>query len=860
MFKLALRSLLEKKIRFALTTLAVVMGVMFVVAVFALTDSLRATFSDIADDITAGVDLTVRASQEIGGDLVRPTIPGALQAEVQAVDGVRETYPGVAAFNVVIVDGAGDPIMTAGPPALGFNFTPNQFFVTGGRAPAGPGEFAADVDTVSNNNLLLGESYLVNGPVTVESFELVGVFNWGSPDTHNGVGQTMAAFELAEAQRFLGFPDELLELGVVVSAGASPATVKADLEAVLGPDYEVITQEVAAAEQQDNFDEFIGIFQTILLVFAFIAVFVSAFIINNTFQIILGQRVREIGLWRTIGATPRQVAWSVVIESALVGVISTAVGIGLGMALSVGMRELMNLGGFGLPSGPLELHPRTVLLAVAVGLGVTMAASIGPALRSRRISPIAALGHLSGIGAAGLRRRLIAGTIVTSAGLAFLGVGTLGELDVSVALSLVGVGALATFIGINVISPAFAAPAARLLGRPAKALLRVPGRLARDNAARNPRRTAATAGALMIGLSLVGLAAVMAASLEKTLVRTLDSAVEADYFIRSSQSGFGPDAGFPQGVAADLEALDEIESVVGYRWAFGAVEVNGSAKDVLAMEMGIAEDHLDGDVISGTMAGVDPLSAVALHVDPAADLGLSVGDTLVMAFPDDETATLEVAAIYEDASIFGNWVIDTALWERHFSRNDLSFASATVAGLSDDLSSEDQAGLLEQSRAAMDAVLDRYPTVVAENQVEFREAQQEQLDSLLIVITVFLGLSLVIAVVGILNTTALSVFERTREIGLLRSVGMTRRQLRRSIRWEAVIVATFGGVLGTALGLVFGVVAVLSIPDSFINQVAVPVGQLLVYVALSAVAGVAAALFPAWRAGRLDVLDAIAHE
>jgi len=388
----------------------------------------------------------------------------------------------------------------------------------------------------------------------------------------------------------------------------------------------------------------------------------------------------------------------------------------------------------------------------------------------------------------------------------------------------------------------------------------VPGRIARENAARNPRRTASTAGALMIGLALVGLAAVVGESVERTFVRTLDNAVEADYFVRSTRQGFNPSAGFSEQVADDLEALDELDRVVRYRFAFDSVQVNGAPKDIFAAELDMVESHLDGDVVAGDLASADPLEGLAIHVDPAADLGVGVGDTLEMTFPDNETETLTVAAVYADATIYGNWMIDVALWDEHFNRSDLAFASATIAGFSDDLGEADQAVLVDRSRAAIDEALADYPTVTAENRVEFRQSQQTRLNSFLIVITLLLGLALVIALVGITNTLALSVFERTREIGLLRAVGMTRRQLRRSIRWEAAIVAVFGALLGVAVGVVFGVAATLALPDAFVSDVQIPWVTLAVYVAVSAAAGLIAAILPARRAGRMNVLDAIAYE
>ncbi len=860
MFKLALRSLIDKKLRFALTTLVVVIGVMFVVGSFTLTDSLRSTFAGLAEDITEGTDLTVRLRQEIGGDFDRPTVPEAVAGQVARVDGVRRVQPEVASLNVVIIDGDGEPIRPQGPPALGFNFNPTVFFLTEGREPAAAGEFAADTDTVNGNGLRLGEVYNINGPITAEPFVLVGVFNFGDPDSHTGLGQTQAAFELDEAQRFLGLDGEYLSVGVVVEPGSDVAAVQARLEAELDDSYEVITQQVSAAEQEQSFNDVIDIFNRILLVFAFIAVFVSAFIINNTFQIVLGQRVREIGLWRAIGATSRQVSGSVITESAVVGFVSTVIGIGLGLGLAVVLRSILDLAGFSLPAGPLELRLRTVVLAAAVGMGVTMVSSIAPALKARRISPVAALGHGFRLEAAGLRRRLVIGGTVGAVGAALLAAGMTARLDTTPTFVLLGAGALLGFVGMNTLSPAFARPVATALGRPIRAVFGVPGKLAGGNAARSPRRTASTAGALMIGLALMGLAAVVGESLKKTFVNIIDNAVEADYFIQSTASGFNPAAGFPARVADEIEALEEIESMVRVQFAFDSLSVDGNPRDLVAVDMALAETHFDGRVTAGDMAGGDPLNSLALHVDPAADLGVAVGDTVEATFPDNETVSLTVVAIYADAAIYGNWVIDVALWDRHFSRSDIAFASARIAGPAGDSAPAERAALMERSRAAIDAVIDRYPTVKVENRAEFRQAQEDQLTAFVRVIEVLIGLSLVIALIGILNTLSLSVFERTREIGLLRSVGMTRRQLRRSIHWEAFIVAVFGGLLGVAVGTVFGVAATLSLPDSFVNTLAVPVRDLVIFVAISAVSGLIAAILPALRAGRMNILDAIAHE
>ena len=846
MLKLALRNLLDKKIRFALTTLSVVTGVTFVVGTFALTDSLRSTFGDLAQDIAGETDLTVRAAQEIGNEADRPTIPDSLLDEVAAIDGVVEASGTVQARNVVIVDGEGNAIRPQGPPTLGMNFSSRVFFLIEGTEPRGH-EFVVDATTATNNDLRVGETYDINGPVRSQPFELVGIFNFGSPDTNTSLGQTMSVFDTDTAQEFLGFGDRLVEIRVLVNADV--AEVRAAIGAAVGADYEVITQEVAAEEQTEQFQTVLNIFTSILLVFAFIAVFVSAFIINNTFQIVVTQRVREIGLWRAIGVTPKQVSRSIVVESAIVGLLSTAIGIAVGMLVSLVMRAAIRASGFGLPSGPLVLRPRTVVLAVVIGLGVTMIASIVPAMRARRITPIAALAHDYRIERSGWRRRVAAGGAVTAAGVVCLALGMAGVGSTAAVLALTGIGALVTFVGLNVASPAIARPVVRVLGRPIQALFGMPGRLARENAARNPRRTASTAGALMIGVTLMATTSVVGASVSSTIADVLSDAVRADYFVRSEASPFDPATGFPAQLLNDLEDRDEIESVVGYRVAFGGMVVGGDSRDVVTADFDTVERHMDGDVISGSITGADPLTGIALHVDPAGDLGVAVGDTLEATFPDNETVTLTVTAVFADAAIYGNWLIDNALWEQHFGRRDYRFGTALA-----------QAGPAEGSQVAVAEVTASYPGVIGENRVEFREANQSLVNSIFAVITVLLGLSFVIALIGIANTLALSVFERTREIGLLRAVGMTRRQLRRAVRWEAAIVATFGGLMGVVVGTVLGVAGSLATPDSFITTVDVPYATLAIYIVVAGLAGLLAAVLPARRAGRMHILDAIAHE
>lgn len=860
MFKLAVRNLLHKKIRFALTTGIVVIGVMFVVGVFALTDSIRSSFDGLAGDIEAGVDLTVRTPLTIGDELDRVVVPQSTADLVAAVPGVASVDGRVVARNTFVIDGNGDAIVPKGPPALGFSWFATQFFIANGREPAGPGEFAVNATTAQDNFLVVGETYAVSGPVEQREFELVGVYNFGDPNEDTSLGATAAAFDMSTAQQFLDREDGFNELSVAVEPGADIDTVQQGVAAAVGSEFEVINQAVKIAETKSDFNQFISIFGNVLLAFALIGVFVSAFIINNVFQIVLGQRVRELGLLRAIGATGRQVSRSVIGEAALVGALSTTLGLISGLGLARLLRSLLKSGGFSLPEGPISLQPRTIIFAIVVGMGVTIVSSISPARRARQISPMAALSDSTRLTKSTLGRRIRVGGLMTSIGFVLLGLGLFGGFATKPLLFSISVGAILVFIGTTVMSPAFASQLARMIGWPVQKLFGVPGKLARENAARSPRRTSSTAGALMIGLALVAMAGVVGESIKETFVDTIDNSVQADYFIQSTSGGFDPTAGFSAEVTDRLASLPDLDLVVGYRFGLDSIVVNGSTKNVFTTDFASGIRHMDPNVISGSIIDADPLGSILLHKDPARDLGVSVGDKVVVEFPDGGSEALEVAAIYSDSTIYDNYVIDNAMWDRHFNRSELIFATASIRGYSNDLTDDQKAALLESSAASIDGVTQQYPTVKVENRVEFRESQQAQLDSFLITITVFLGLALFIALIGISVTLALSVYERTREIGLLRAVGLTRRQLRRAVRWEAAIVSVFGALLGIALGLVFGIAAAIAVPDTVVESVAIPWRNLVIYVIVAAIAGLVAAIIPARRAARMNVLEAIASE
>ena len=613
----------------------------------------------------------------------------------------------------------------------------------------------------------------------------------------------------------------------------------------------MVTAETKIAEDQNDFDQFINVISSVLLAFAIIAVVVSAFIINNTFSIVIGQRVRELALLRALGATGRQISRSVKLEAVVIGVVATALGLVAGYLLSTLLVWVLVNIGFGELPGSIPVRPRTIVAASIVGVGATLFSAIGPSRRVRQIAPVAALRDDVRLTPTGLRRRLIVGGAVALVGIGALAAGMTIELSTRAVLTAIGGGALAAFMGVYLLSPAVTRPVSTVLGWPIRKVYRIPGRLATDNARRAPRRTAATAAALTIGLALVSLAAVVSDSIKATFLSTLDQSVEADLFVYPGT--FNPQAGFSAELGSDLQNLaderpDLVESAMTMRWTMDGVKIGGDFKDLVAAELDILTDHMNLQVIEGSEFSAGN-NGVLVHVDPAGDLDLAVGDPVPIDFPGGRTSELTVAAIFEDSALLGNWVVDVSVFDTYLPTAPVSWISVLFPDGADNIG----------SRAAVEVYTDSYPQVAVEDQSEFRKTQENQLDQLLSIIQVFLGLSLLIAVLGITNTLALSVYERTRELGLLRAVGMTRRQLRRMVRWEAVIIALFGGLLGVAMGVLFGLAAIAAIPQEFVNIVSIPYRSLLFYLVVSGIFGMVAAILPARRAARLNVLDAISH-
>jgi len=845
MIRITLKGILGHKFRFALTTLAVVLGVSFVVASFVLRDGLKGTFNTLIEEINADIDVEVRGVLEFSEtDFADdPLIPASIVDSVRSVDGVAEAIAGVGFTGIIPVKADGEPLTTPGAPLLGFSYIESALSpiaLVEGNAP-GRAEFVMDITAAENNDFVVGESYDVIFPTGREQLTLSGLVRFGEDNIL--AGAVITGYEQEHFAELTDTVGSVQTISVRAADGVSATELASRIQQVLPDNVEAVTQDTVIEEGQADFGQIIDIIGGALTGFALVSLLVASFLINNIFNITIGQRVRELALLRAVGATTTQIRKAVIGEALVIGFISSGIGVAVGAVLALGIRAMMNAGGFGLPPFAISVSTSTIVWAFVVGVGVTTAASLLPAFQAGRVPPVAAMRE--GYVLTGNRKlRVVFASLLTGVGLVLMGTGLFGSVSGMGLIVSLGLGAVLVFIGVTTFSPLFAAPVARALGRPIQLLpwLRISGKLAQQNSARSARNTAAAAGALMIGLALVAGANVFGASLKQTLTNTLETSIQADFFARTS--GFGES--FGPTFATELAATDELDRVAAFR--FGNIRVAGETKDVAATNFDQLEGLIDPDVVEGSLSAGDA-NSIMLHEDPAADLGLSAGDIVTVEFASGESADLTVAAIYADPLILGNWVIDIAAWDRYFSVAADLFVAARKA---DNVTAA-------QARSAIEAVAQNFPQIDIEDQSEFRETQAGQVDSFIQIINSMVYLSLFIAMLGIAITMTLAVFERTREIGLLRAVGMTRRQARSMIRWEAAIIAVFGAVLGTVLGVAFGWAAVTAIPDSVVNTFAIPYGSLITFVIFSALAGLVAGMYPAWRAGRMNVLDAISH-
>jgi putative ABC transport system permease protein len=846
MGKATLKGLLAHKFRLAATALAIVLGVGFVAGTYVLTDTMNSAFKDLFKTVTQGTDVAIRTKATFGqnqnGD-VRDPIPASVLQQVKAVDGVRAadgTVQGFAQF----VGKDGKPVTTGGAPTLGVSVSADPALqgattLRAGQLPSGPNEVAVDARTASKQGFKVGDQVKVLLQGGSRTFTVAGIVGFGEAD--NLAGATLAAFDTPTAQDVLNRKGNFDEIDVAGQPGVDAATLRDRIAAAVPAKYEVLTGADLAKQTADEISRGLNFFNYALLGFAGVALFVGAFLIFNTFAIIVAQRTRELALLRCLGASRRQVLTSVLAESAIVGVLASLVGLAFGLVIAIGLRALLKGFGIDLPSTTIQFLPRTIIVSLAVGILVTLVSAVLPALKATRVPPVAALQPETAFAPTRFRkRRIVFGLLVTAAGVALLLAGLFQ--DEGNRLANIGAGAVIIFLGVAVLSPLIARPLAAVIGWPFARVFHLPGRLARENAMRNPRRTASTAAALMIGLALVAFVSILAASIKASATQVLDKSVAADYILTTQN--FQP---ISTQVVTRLQDRPEVSEVTGVR--MGSFKLNGAVKGLSGVDPQAYDQVVRTETTAGSLADLAQ-GGVAVKDTVAEDQGWKLGDDVPMEFPRNGVQQEPIRAIYKDNNLNGDYLIGLGEYAKGYTdQQDQLVLVKAAPGVAP-----------ATAKAAIEGALQDFPNVQVQDQAAYKASTAKQIDQLLGLVSALLGLAILIALFGIVNTLALSIFERVRELGLLRAVGATRRQLRSMIRWEGVIIAVLGAVLGLVIGAFFGWTMVRALKGEGFTAFAVPGGQLVAYVVAAGLAGILAAVLPGRRAAKVDMLRAITTE
>lgn len=843
MLRVTLKGVRGHLLRFLLTTLSVMLGAAFVAGTFILTDSLQATFDEIFNGASRGVDVVVRGPEVnegvAGGASLRQPLKLTQASELAKVDGVAAAYPDLTG-SAVLVGSKGTAVRNGGAPSFAFAYHADDpaLPLSAGRAPASESEIAVETKTLKLSGLKLGDRSKLVVAGAVQPVTIVGVVDFG----RGLAGATIVVVEPQVAQRWFAPDGTVQSFSLRADKGVSQQVVRDRVAATLPSGEQAITGAAFSAEQRTEFAKGLGFINTFLLVFAFISLLVGAFIIFNTFSMLVAQRTRELALLRAVGASRQQVIRVVLGEAAVIGLIGGALGLLAGVGLAAALQALVATFGLDITGG-LPIHTRTIVWSLMIGLVVTVLSAVLPAWRAGRIAPVAAMRDDVALPERSLRLRGIVGLVVIAAG-AFLMGYAVSTLEGNSATQTLGAGAFLAFIGMVIAAPLVSRPVIRVLGAPGARLTRTVGRLARDNTLRNPRRTSTTAVSLMIGLALVSAFSVLAATTKASIDRAVDTGVRADFILS------GGNAPFPNVVAENAAKVPGVVAVVDQ--GLVPVAFDGQTTTAAAVSMAGLRQTVKLTAVSGDLDAVDR-GDIAVSQSYARDRGLVVGKVLRATVGTLKEQQLRVGAVFKDSQALSAPVlVPRALYTQAVPTvQQVTFAA--YVKVAPDANARDV-------RAALTALVQPQLVISVQDRAEFKAASRGQVDQLLGILYALLGLSVVIAALGIVNTLALSVFERTREIGLLRAVGMSRSQLRHTIATEAVLTALFGAVLGTVLGLTLGVLLQKVLSDDGLTVLAIPWTQTAGTFVLAGVVGVLAALWPAWRASRLDVIAAVSSD
>ncbi|MFC8492820.1 ABC transporter permease [Streptomyces sp. NPDC057235] len=852
--KTSLRNFLAHKGRMALSAVAVLLSVAFVSGTLVFTDTMNTTFDKLF--ATTASDVTVSpegATDDETPQTGRPeTLPAALVDEVARAEGARNVQGAVASLSVTVVDARNKNVgPTGGAPTIAVNWTPNELRsveIASGHEPRGPTDVVVDAATAEKHGLKLGDelrTISVTGDFTAK-ISGIAEFKVTNP------GATLVYFETATAQReLLGKEGLFTQITADAAPGVSDEALKAGIAAAVGDGYKLQTAAEAADAGREELAGFLDVMKYAMLGFAGIAFLVGIFLIVNTFSMLVAQRTREIGLMRAIGSSRRQVNRSVLIEALLLGLVGSAAGVAAGVGLAVGLMKLMSAVGMELSTGDLTVKWTTPVVGVVLGVVVTVLAAYVPARRAGKISPMAALRD-AGTPADGRAGRIRGGIglALTAAGAAALVAAARAE-EAAPGSAWLGLGVVLSLLGFVVVGPLLAGVVVRALGVVVLRVFGPVGRMAERNALRNPRRTGATGAALMIGLALVACLSVVGSSMVASATEELDRSVGADFIV---QSGTGQPI-VPQAQAA-LEKAPGIDHVTEYKWIDVTVtDPRGKkAEEGLAATDATYMRDLRRETTAGRLADAYGPDAMSVGSDYATAHGVKVGDVLTVAFKGGKTAKLKVAAITSDQGNVdkGAMYTDVTTAARYLPADRVPHSLLLLASAKE--------GQETQAYQALKDALAPYPQYKVSNQADYKKELQDQVGQLLNIVYGLLALAIVVAVLGVVNTLALSVVERTREIGLMRAIGLSRRQLRRMIRLESVVIALFGALLGLGLGMGWGTAAQKLLALEGLGTLDIPWPTILTVFVASAFVGLFAALVPAFRAGRMNVLNAIASE
>jgi putative ABC transport system permease protein len=849
---LGLKSLWARKVRALTTTLAVVLGVAFVAGSYILTDTIFAAFDEIFSESLSGTSVVITAENPVeqeNGEV--PSIPASLLPTVQKTTGVR------LAAGAIFTPGG---FFNAENEKIGNKFAPKFISSTlpdgleslnyvEGHRPRGQEEASIDQAAAENSDLKLGEEIRLIGQGSAESFRLVGFTRLGNASFG---AASIAQVTLPVAQRLTHKRGRFDQISVVAGKGVSPARLKQRIAREMPPGIRVETAQENADRASEEIRDDLGFLQTFLLVFGFIAVFVGSFLIFNTFSITVAQRISEFGMLRTLGASRRQILSSVLVEAGAIGLLGALTGIAAGFLVAAAINSLFEAFGVDLPTTSLVLESRTVIVSLLVGVVVTLVSSLIPALRSTRVPPIAAMHAIAPVPTR--RRRLLylaLSILLAAAGLAMVLIGLLGGGDAGTRAGLMGGGAVAIVLAVSIFSPRLVPPLATVAGWPLERLRHLTGRLARENAQRNPSRTAVTAAALMIGLALVAFVTVFAAGVKSTVAQVVDENFAGGLVIQNSD-GFSP---IPNGAAKAAEKVPGVELVATIRGAQAKVIEAGSPGSKVQVD---APTPDIGETVTIEWKGGGPSALrnlsdgeAIVSDDFAGSHDLDLGDSFQLLTQTEARPRFRVVGEFNSKlGVFGSVLVTQNVMARDFRQTQDLFDFVEVGEGAD---AKTVQAVLTRGAEAL------FPTTEVLNQQELKESREEQIDRLVKLLYALLAFAILISLFGIANTLALSIHERTRELGMLRAIGMSRRQVRTMIRYEAVITALIGAILGMILGIVFAALIAQPLKDEGFT-LSYPVGSLALLLVLAALAGVLAAILPARRASRLDVLQSLQYE